>query len=131
MKSRKWIGLLATLLAFGACEKAYEAPIEPETKQEENDPWLFETVSAKEMMAPGQGTTLLAGFGEEPRTHIEMNPEGTFAATAWTAGDEFKIMGYGGGYNWYGATFTTQESGTKVTFHTGNTLPNPAPVRRR
>ena len=34
MKSKKWIGLLATLLAFGACEKAYEAPIEPETKQE-------------------------------------------------------------------------------------------------
>ena len=127
MMSRKWIGLLATLLAFGACEKAYEASSVPETKPEENDPWLFERVSAQEMMAPGQGATLLAGFGEETRTHIEMNPEGTFAATAWTAGDEFKIMGYGGGYGWYGATFATQESGTKVTFRTGQYLPNPAP----
>ncbi len=127
MKSRKWIGLLATLLAFGACEKAYEAPIEPETTPDVNDPWLFEAVSAQEMLAPGQGAALLAGFGEETRTHIEMNPEGTFAATAWTAGDGFKIMGYGGGYGWYGATFTTQESGTKATFHTEHHLPNPAP----
>ncbi len=127
MMSRKWIGLLATLMAFCACEKAYETSLGQETKPEENDPWLFEKVSAQEKAASGRGTALLAGFGEETRTHIEMNPEGTFAATAWTSGDEFKIMGYDGNNGWYGAVFTTQESGTKVTFRTNHSLPNPAP----
>ena len=115
---------LAALAVLAGCSKTFDQAVEPSAPLQEEDPWLFKDLLPEFQQAQGAPVTLSADFGAT-RTHIEMNDEGTFAATMWTAGDSFNIYGFSESrYQW--AEYSTNTAGPTADF-TGGALSYSSP----
>ena len=114
--SRRYLCMLAALMALTACEKAQEVSVLPEPAQaeEDNEPWVLKNMIDLFQPGPGGPVTLSADYGGT-RAHIDMNDEETFAQWVWKAGDSFEMFAFAGSSYQY-ATFTATESGAVADF---------------
>ena len=112
-----------TALAVFSCAKQEALVPEPEVSLPA-DPWTF--VPGEDHFVGYGDLSVNAQYGAETKSQLLMNGAGTAASVTWTAGDQFRMMAISGGSGAI-AQYKTSESGGKVSFTGGYSLPYPAP----
>lgn len=128
MKARHLLAALAAAAALAACSRDF-TPAAPDSGPKMSES-VFSTkniirpytISNDCKQIPGEPSSVICSAGDPTKTHLEMNPAGTFAKVVWDAEDQFEMWGYDG-TDWYCAIYETTSGGENASFTTSHGLP--------
>ena len=113
---------LAVLPLVFSCAKQNMLETQPAGSSTRLNPWAYipqETVQGKGGPATIQAEILLPEEDAASKSQLAMNGAGTFASVVWTAGDNFRLLGFTSGESSMSSgIYTTASGGSSAEFST-------------